>query len=235
MRHVKLTVCEWEEIGELGFVPNIFSRWNSYNPTQGNALAHDLMEHSTKETGEIYQELKALGAYLYVRDFTRNIPDFWSREGGLLGKLNRVGENISSDLVNIYRDIDEYAGDSSIPEIAPRRFSKGIEDLLRPIFIKFRNTAVNIWRGENDVEEGDEFDDCPYADKLDLIEAWIREGYYLARKRYKGEYVYHVFEAITRESNKFFQNNEVFEGEVVTLSYNLDGHCRITRNERNYW
>ncbi len=231
MRHVKLTVREWEETGELGFVPNIFRGWDSYRPSRG--LSHDLLEHTTKETGEVWQEYRALGGWMYVRDFTRNTP--MGMTYTLLEALKRTGELISSDLFQINSDANEFGVEEDIPYIAPRKFSEGIEDKLKVVFRAFRDTAKEMWDIESGNEEGDEFYvECPYIDKLDLIENWIREGYFQARRRFKGEYVYHVFEAINREGENFFKNNEVFEGEQVTLSYNLDGHCRITRRGDYY-
>src|SRR3954468_20450265 len=71
MRFVKFTVEENEEYGGNGILPKIFGDWTNYLPSYGRTLAHDLLEHGTKETGGIDEEFAAIGSFLFVRDFNR--------------------------------------------------------------------------------------------------------------------------------------------------------------------
>jgi hypothetical protein len=225
MRKVRLTAKEDFENGFVGLVPDIFKDWENYTPVGGfgAGLAHDLMEHGTKETGAVYQELKALGAFLYVRGFGDYVTQYFNEE--LFG-LSNFDENLISQTTDeVLPDVPRF----SFPSEYRERMNEYLTELRKAIFSeKFAADAISNYGYDEEMPEFVNY----YRKNFDIIAKWLEYGFASTYRRYKGEYVWNTFQAISKTVNEFrkksyYDDTPKFqEGETFTLTYG-DGWAEI--------
>ena len=228
MKHIKFTVQMDDRIGDYGALPNIFRNWDSYIASW--SLGHDLIEHSTKsgqETGEVWQELRALGAHLFTSNFGYSVEsNYWNTP-------QKKGESLSSDLDSILND--QEGNWSTLPKAPRIKLDEGEEENFTEVWKSFKHHVRNYREYNEDVLRF-------YWENKGEILAWLRYGFYLAKKRYKGDewnawqmrkMIDRTLSEFGRKLNSDFESIEQFEGEEFTLSYSVENmHCEITSSNR---
>lgn len=214
MRWIK---CVWTcaDSGAEGLVPNIFRDWyeskdyGGYQPS--TRLAHDLMAHGIKEFGTIEDELRALGAELYIREFS----------------LDYTYEGLMYDLSNTFRD-----GNAQLPQMAKKVKLEDWEEtqlrlILKETLAKALDSATNypgdwglddLWdMSEDDEEAKDKALEAQAMELLnfEVIYSWLAFGYKYAKKRYRGNYVYGMYQAI----NNHLTRLHLEEGQTFSIGY----------------
>lgn len=221
MRHVKFTV-ETKE-GAEGIIPNIFKNWASYFPTTGYAIGHDLIDHTTKETGEVWQEFRALGAHLFVCDFGKFDKGENSR---YKSHIKRKAYDLSSDFTFTIDQGFEYLGKIDLPTPRKVKLTKGEEMKFKFFFHhlsfelqrmgEYSESAVNFWNENKDVLIG-----------------WMRVGFANAKRRYNGDanmafYMKDVLKQLVERKMREL-SNYADTGEEFTLSFDVsDGYATIS-------
>jgi hypothetical protein len=204
MRHVKLDVIKCEHTGELGFRPKMFSGWSSY--IAGTSLGHDLIDHGTKEWGEVWQEFRALGAYLFVSQFGEY------KESNFLN--NSIGKSIFYDFTSTLSDLYSSPKLHSAPKVKLEGWE---EDSFAELWEDFSECFV----------EGQDNDECGenayFFENKDAILSWFRYGYKKAKDRYNGNSwnAWSMRNEISDFLRDKWEKNEFFEGDVATLSYSV--------------
>ncbi len=224
MKHIKFTIVEDERTGDYGALPNIFRNWDSYIASFG--LGHDLIEHSTKagqETGEVFQELRALGAHLFVGNFDRHkkMSQYFERSP------KGAGKSFASDLDSTLTDQEE--GIDALPKAPQAKLTKGEE-------ADFAEFWKGVRRGIIEFREYDQEGETTkfyWRNRAEIL-AWLKYGFYLAKKRYKGDSwgAYEMRETIIPDTLRKFADDidqEAREGEQFTLNYSVENrYCEIT-------
>lgn len=216
MRKVLLLVTNKAAYGGVGLTPNIFSQWESYNSAQSGAtLAHDLIEHGKNEQGKVFQELKAIGAALFVRDFGRadgsSFRD-WARYA-FPGSLNK----------DLMRDGDDEIGIAP-KSVVPTAFREDFETFMDMVKAQLGATVE-----ENPFRR-------PQAEyflkRWDNVLAWVQFGFVNAVRRYKAKSPIATYEAIKQAYKEAFPDTDIFGspnlkmGETYILEYG-DGKARF--------
>lgn len=222
MRHVKFTMVSNREMGGEGIVPNIFKNWSNYMPTGDFGIGHDLIEHSTKENGFVWQELVAFGAILYVRNW-----GIYIRNNGIFkgDAITEQAKALAWEMPNVFRDSET---EIEFPEMPKYKLTREEKQKLRYFMHTFRTEANKAF----DSEEETELD----AETFDKIENVIGYGFAKAKKRYSQHDVYNVFhmkELIQNEVKRRWNTlcEYTDSGVEFTLSYDIaNGHCEIRHN-----
>jgi hypothetical protein len=221
--------------GEVGIMPCIFMNkgWNSYLPT--TSPGHDLIDHSTcgDEKGEVYQELRALGANLFVHDFGSDMQTMYTESQHF---TIRKGEVFAYEMDSILSDSVEFEGSSNLPDAPHAKLSKGEKDSFKMFWHGFC-TAFEKAKAESEGDD-DWYGDIQsytyefFIENKDKILGWFKHGYALAKRRFKGEFYYasDMKERINRTVRSVMRTLEEYAdtGEVFTLSYDLENqHAEI--------
>lgn len=209
------------EYGGVGIVPLMFADkgWESYLPTAGFGLAHDILEHGANQTGTLFQEFEALGAILFVRGWC--VP-----EGYYAGKC--WGEQLDSQVISDFQTAD-YQGDDSLLEVPNYpKFSISWDDKKRfkKFFATMKKGVIDLW--ESEVNQGLDDDDeykRPnwFLENWQAVETAFMFGYYKAKRRYKDFYIWSAFKAIENEANhkQKWLENFADSGAIFTLKYSM--------------
>lgn len=222
MRHIKFTVEGHEEFG-TGIVPKIFKNWKSYTPSGAYGLAHDLLDHSTKETGEVWQEFKALGANVFHSNFgLRNKTPYFS--GTPLSK----GDSLGREVEQIYSDANNWDVEINYPQTPKYKLTKGEEAKFAEFEKGFKHGIQMQWE-----EIFEDLEDCPHLKDLQNILEWIKYGFYRAKRRFKNESAMSDFlkENIKKEVHRKWDALMDYEDSGVEFTISLDyenGYARIS-------
>jgi hypothetical protein len=204
--------------GGFGIVPNIFRNWESYRPTL--APGHDLIDHTTKERGEVYQELRALGAYLFSSQFGKN-HTIWNKTQTIT-RVIEIGKNLADDLETTLIDADTYGFDITLPETPKFHLSKDEK-------LHFKLIVQGI---ENVVESNSDYDDdyslssTFWKENSFAVIEWLKYGFANAKRRYKGEFYYSW--DMRMKLNKYVQEKTSYlenfcdTNEELTLGYDVE-------------
>lgn len=212
MRHVKFTIHEDADYGIVGAIPNIFRGWSNYLPAID--LAHDLLEHGTKETGAFDEEMAALGGFLFVRNFGNSRPHIFS-----------VAQNLAGSSGTSYQE-------STIEGVrpAPRAYGLSRKEISRLEYfsIEFRDESIENWNDEilSGYEANDESaPDCPFEDDETWarILGWIKYGYARAKRRFHNDMdsAWATFEAVEKAC-KIIPDLSNYEGTGVEITMAID-------------
>lgn len=217
MRTIVLESFRDESTGTLGLSISGMPRdWNTNAAYDGLLIAHDLIEHvnGPERIGSIDDELEALGAIWYVRgqhsDLRRPYTSHYSAE-----------ENISSDIVRMYRD--HIAGGASVEYIGLRTKPCAADEALSAII----EYAARDYAGEFSEDELDSAHEGWEA-FAGLCLHRMRTGYRKAHKKWerKGRYAANSqFWAIADAVDPYTKSVE-FEGMRYKLSFgNGEAFC----------
>jgi hypothetical protein len=221
MRHVRFTVHSDEEMGGVGIIPLIYRNWESFTPS--TMPGHDLIDHTTKEEGKIWQELRALGANLYIENWQKKRYRFFSTKDSL---ITWVGKDMGGEsLQNILEDSDY----EDIPMAPQVKLTKEEEGNFQEFWHGFRWGTINA--EQNDYLYGGTFE--WYKKHKKEILSWFRYGYANAKRRYKGEpkLASYAKEKLNKVVEKAMPILEEYAdtGEVFTLSFDFwDGYAKIS-------
>lgn len=201
-----------EDYGELG--------WRQYgkpgfDPLPGMAVAHDCLEHFRDGDDSIADELKALGAAIYVRG-----ESGWFHERGV-GNPDAAA-NLASDMPDILR----HAIYEGMPIDIPRGSTLPIDDAEYIVQQTVQETRKLI-RSEFD-EDVQREHALTIARFLSALPHYLRIGYRRARHRYANVYqhdVAYMFTQIMDGANKWL--TRATEGDLLTVSVNIR-RCEVS-------
>lgn len=230
MRWIK---CVWTcaDSGAEGLVPNIFRDWyeskdyGGYSPS--TRLAHDLMAHGIKEFGTVADELKALGAELYIREFWQG---------------NYSSESLRSDIQGTLSDAF-----AELPQMAKKvRLSENDAHEIRYMLKNALSEAVESateypvdWGLEElcelPVEEQEpaqkkQAEELFSPENIEIMYSWLAYGFSCAKKRYQGQDVWFLYQAI----NEKLKNLQLEEGQTFSIGYCWKTDRIETREHYNY-
>lgn len=210
MRYIKLTIQTDDESGEVGYFPNIHRNWTNYIPFRaGRTLAHDLLEHGTRELGGIDQEFAALGSYCFVRNFG-TVYD---------GQLLRTPEQALASGIS-----HQYTESSREIQNAPKTYGLSNEDqeCFDRFIPDFRLALVADWKEEN---EDDDFD-CAFLDDQiwDKLVDWMKYGFVRAKRRYDNNWwmAWTLFQRVEELLDKTFKHVQDYADSGITFTLALD-------------
>lgn len=208
MKTVTIVPMECRETGSWGIaVKGIDTSLDLFVATQGRLVAHDLLEHldGIDKIGDLEDELRALGALMYVRG--------WSYDWGRYS----VGEVIASDLSFLFDQMDQDFLQRKVPRTCrlDDEVEQEIETALREAHKEFVYAEIkgNWWKD--------------YAPR---IRAQLRIGYRKARQRYAGHATWNAFDAIEAAANEMIR--ESGEDSFIKewrLSYDYDGGAIVRK------
>ena len=194
-------LAEHPEYGNIGLKMK-GSEWS--DPFDGIAVAHDILEHFPNDDGSIEAEFIALGASLYVRNFSHYYQ--------MRGYGNRdVTDIIASEFIGQ----ENYAINRGITSLKNPGNTKGcdadnyIDEIIR--------------KGIEDIEYEANGDDAILADPHEAlkIKGWMRKGYRKAAQRYKTtnpNNLVFLFRNIEKAVDKWLLHNSEYLGTELTIS-----------------
>lgn len=204
------TVKEHEEYGSIGLQPDWVGNQAMVEPIGGMGAAHDILEHPINGIGGAENEFMALGAMYWIRGQN----NWWARGGN----VRKVEEHMTSDYEQILPRIFEGYETLKDPGRTYRLSDECAEECFRSsVNIGFRNV----------ISEREEYDqavkDLIHAGGKERIIGWLRKGYRMAQKRYRGIDNYHlsyVFSRIEKALDKELKHAD--EGMKVKVQIDLE-------------
>ncbi len=171
MRTIYCQVLEHEDYGILGLVPEIYMNWFKYaNFTPSINLGHEMMAHGNNETGSLEDELKALGAELWLSDFFSylqfSLDNAWLFASSL---NNSIADALLADNYSVSAPIKKYSLSAELKAKIKALFDAAIPRLVAYLRDTLENDAQN-------------YADSNYTPILE----WLCYGFSHARKRYCG-------------------------------------------------
>ena len=174
---------------------------SNYNVGSGMMVAHDCLEHVPNPDSSWEDELRALGAAMFIRGMT-----------GFLGnKHNTKEETLSSDFANCFRFF--VCGDREIKQPPKVRIGDAVSIALK------KSVELAIKEYEDNWGEYDDEDDTISESLIESVTAWAVHGARRAKKRFSGCYdpVY-LFNKIQKEVNEL---KHVEEGSTLKILISL--------------
>jgi hypothetical protein len=201
-------ICqEHEDYGMNGLV---LKDHPTFEPLQGMTVAHDILEHYPKDSGELHEEFMAIGAMLYGRG-----------EGGYFaGRSSSVEDNCVADLTNIIH----YAS-SHNKELKPCTFKVVAPDTS--CFDCDTYEELGVQHIQNEFSDRLEYYDIISTNEkieefVNQACRWICRGYYKAKDRYRNTDSYTLTE-LFRNCEQQIDNElkSLIVGQEVKVTINL--------------
>ena len=171
------------------------------DPLGGMGVAHDCLEHFGEDNVTVTSELKALGASLFTR------ADYFSAKGKF---ETNPGVHIAADVPMILQAIRN--GDHITKPPATRPIP--CEDCIDKMFSEVRKN----WRDEcEDIMCRNDM-----ARQFPAIRSWLRVGYRMATRRYRGHSqwdVTNLFMSIEDAADKYLKHAESWNRLVVRVNF----------------
>lgn len=194
---------------------------DGFTPGRGLTIAHDVLEHFPKDSGQVHEEAMAFGAIMWIRGmngfFTRNSPGYNMSSDIADQYLRYKGVCIPfTKRVNLTRDIDEEV---------PRWLEEGI------------NLAWAEIEGQLDLdsENGDE-----YAEQEEEYNEWSEEwmkwalyGFKRVQRRYKDIDSWNLCQVFQDIMKAVDGLQPEYDGQEFILRYGING-ATITEKEYEY-
>lgn len=200
-----------EEYGMLGLRPKDCP---SFDPLTGMAVAHDMMEHPPGDTGEVSEELMAFGASI----ITRYLGGYWNMQRG------PVEENWDADVSNILLYVDSKGRELQAPE--GRKGTVRLDDEALEGIVQRAGLLMSKPDEDNGRDRG--------LGDAEVITRWLRLGYRLALKRYRGCDVCslaYLFKETEKAADAFLAH--AYEGQEVEIRIDTDQY-RVRVDEVEY-
>lgn len=208
-RNYRIEYVYHEDTGNLGF--RLKGR-NWMDPGEAFTLVHDVLEHRPGDTGRIHQELMALGAAWWVRDF-----EYVTHELGMGLRLGRI--DLAKMLAQEFTFIAAWDPDFRGFHRAPRHRSGYDEwDRVEALLKEVADWIPRIGKQEGWIEDGQAKHPLFDSKWEPEILAWIEHGFWLAQKRYRGINsinLAHPFVEMVRRGDELMK--EAYEGDEFSL------------------
>lgn len=204
------TCKEHQEYGGLGWQPDWVENQAMVDPIGGMGVAHDILEHPLRGIGGAENEFMAFGSIYWIRGQN----NWWRQNGNFLS----VEDHMSSDYAQILpRIIEGYETLKS-----PGRTTRLDDDRAEEVFHNSIQMGFLTTIAEQDhLEEG--IHDLIHDGGKDRVLGWLRKGYRMAQKRYKGIDSYDVaciFTNIMNDADKRLKHAE--EGMKLKVWIDFD-------------
>lgn len=192
-----------------GFKPKWF---DNADPTTGRGVAHDMIEHFFGQKGPVEGELSAFGAFVAIR----------LEQGCLEFGTRTEVQVLASDIMSVLQDMLE--DDLPVPA---HRVSRPLDNVYEwadstidaALTLAFANVRAE-WEARGVAES-------TYSHLLTpalrgTYQAWMRDGYRRALKRYDGVDLYGLgnrfFKKIESTLNKLLNSGHLSEGDEIRVS-----------------
>lgn len=213
---------EWEDVGTMGLAPSWFE---GADPTTGQGVAHDMLEHFKSSSGIVEGECEALGAFVLLR-----------LENGWVG-TNRTTVDKGYVLYQDFSSVLHSILDNDLP--LPRNNNTtalkcGAERLIQDALDKaFADVGRIVDDHVSDEDERPDWKERLLACK-DAFGAGVRAGYRKAMARYRNTCTYEVgiglFKKIETKVNALLASEDLPPYAKVRISANpnnLDVNIRV--------
>ena len=192
-----------------------------FSPGDPMLVAHDTLEHFANDTGALTDELRALGAFAFIR-----IDTGFVNERG----LHMTGEEILASLVestirralmdSVYEEIREIA-----PPPPTRRLNAEVYgDWPDAWFQNGAAKGVELLRKElQHNEDSDLAEVLCTSETVARVADWLRIGYRAAFKRYRGDCnrALLLLKQIQRDVDEVNKSNDVEFGDKLRVSASI--------------
>lgn len=179
------------------------------DPLGGLAVAHDILEHEPDGDMGVEDELRALGASIYVREYTRN--------------MHSLGSNAGSDLPDVLGHV--FHENMPLRDPGPTRAidrETEIDDAIQSL------TAEAAYQ--------DELRERLTPELLRYIRGWFRIGYRAAQKRWRGVRTRELFDEIEERADYLLKHAEPgFTRLYVRLKFDRGIICDDRRVSVKIW
>lgn len=222
MKIIRFNVAEDTDsgAGNYGLVPDFVNTylWTEFNPLKfGMTVAHDSLEHHRNESGQVWEEMRAFGAIMYVRRW-----DEWFNQNNSFVSYE---DSLATD-ITLMGFMELHHRNEFMPE--PRRvilkgedrenFDYWIPKIKRSVLRQLIQEASGY-----DSETVKAIKDC-FRENWHRVEGWFKVGFQDAKRRYeyRGENAYDLFCSIEQciDDYKFYDIEEVFySGGQYVLRY----------------
>ena len=176
---------------------------------EGLTTAHDCIEHFADDTGRPEDELQAIGAMFWTRQYADTSDNFY--------RFERI---IGTELTNQYH---QYAYDSVLSNCKARycSVSEQIEDAIQCAYATAGYDDETLRKTNWDTPE-----------QRRRLKAWMIRGYQRARRRYPNQlFVGSLFDNIRRTLPK-----PEYEGEELIIQYrNNNSEVRFIRQKTYHY
>jgi hypothetical protein len=182
------------------------------DPTTGRGAAHDMLEHFLGQKGPVEGELAAFGAFVAIR-----------LEQGSMGNQERSEVQIlASDIVSVLTDILEL----ELPVPAPK-ISRPLDETYEwadstidaALTLAFADVRKE-WAYQG--TEDSSFEHLLTPTMRATYQAWMRDGYRRALRRYEGVDLYGLgnkfFKKIQRTLDGLLNSGSLSEGDEIRVS-----------------
>lgn len=233
---VRFTIeIDEQGLGAQGIFPLKYQNkgWDSYLPNY--SPAHDIIDHIGRQSGTLFQEIEALGAFLHN-------DGFYYTQGSLLAGQVR---DLTSDLVSSYRDA-EYSYDETklqIPKYKRVRLEAWEVEMFDEIFSRILSNINRAWNVEvNDSCTETSHENCDYCQENFFLENWesvklaFMNGYKKAKKYWGDIDMNELREKINEvcEKESVFLDEYLESGLIFTLKIEADEYGSNVWIEKPY-
>jgi hypothetical protein len=198
-----------DEDNFVGFKPAWF---DNADPTTGRGVAHDMLEHFLAQKGPAEGELAAFGAFVAIR----------LEQGSLTGNPRTPEDVLAADIASVLKDIL----DLDLPVPAPKT-SRPLDDvyvsadeLINEALTRAFTMSRNEWAACG--TEPSSYEHLLTASMRSTYQAWMRDGYRRALKRYDGIDMYGLggrfFRKIEKTLDTLLGSGYLLEGDQVRVS-----------------
>lgn len=206
--------AEDQEYGGEGWIPKLMPHFNA---SQGLGVAHDAMEHFNVAAGTLEEEILAFGSMLYMR-----VETGWFYQQG---SYHRAGTVLGGDIARFLCDRWQAGEMLRMAKGRPRHLEDDMEEELDSIIDETRRQL----RGELDDADWRQFQ----RDTIDVwnrLRRWMRRGYWMAKRRYRGASNHDLAYAFSEIRNTVdrIKYPELGEELHVRLSINRNGRVMPT-------
>ena len=188
-----------------------------FNPGNQYLVAHDTMEHFANDTGTLADEIRALGAFAFVRidsgyAFKNTI---FSNRDMILARV--IASTIADDIRD--RDSCDLADAPGTLPLNPARYGHAKDQMMQRAIQLAIPMLTNEWDLGNS-EFAEEFNSPEFAANL---LGWLRIGYRAAHRRYRGDanLAGHLMQSTCEKVAKLKTQHNLAYGDEMRVSISV--------------
>ena len=182
------------------------------DPTTGRGAAHDMLEHFFSQKGPAEGELAAFGAFLAIR----------LEQGSLDLSIRTDAQVLASDIVSVLADILDL--ELALPTVKRSRALDDVymaaDDTIDAALTLAFAEARNEWDGQG--VEPSSYEHLLTPAMRATYQAWIRDGYRRALRRYDGVDLYGLgnkfFKKVEKTLDALLRCGDLSEGDKIRVS-----------------